>query len=75
MKAVTNEKNKAQWIAVDWLGVQALSDAPLLRPLLKENAMAKGQQRGNKEPKKPKQPKKIPPPMTPGLPLSGIRKK
>ena len=37
--------------------------------------MAKGQQRGNKEHKKPKQPKKVPAPMTPGLPSSGAGKK
>jgi hypothetical protein len=37
--------------------------------------MAKGQQRSNKEQKKPKQPKKVPGPTTPGLPSSGGNKK
>ena len=37
--------------------------------------MAKGQQRSNKEKKKPKQAKKVPGPTTPGLPSSGGKPK
>lgn len=37
--------------------------------------MAKGQQRSNKEKKKPKQAKKVPGPATPGLPASGGKPK
>jgi len=37
--------------------------------------MAKGQQRSNKEKKKPKQAKKVPGPATPGMPPPGGRSK
>jgi len=37
--------------------------------------MAKGQQRGNKEHKKPKQAKKVPVPASPGMPQAGAGKK
>ena len=68
---VTNEPDRAAIIAVDC----ECGRAPPGRAPFQEIAMAKGQQRGNKEHKKPKQPKKVPAPMTPGLPSSGAGKK
>jgi len=69
--AVTNEKDHAAAIRLDC----GCSRAPPGCAPFKERVMAKGQQRGNKEAKKPKQPKKVPAPLTPGLPSLPGRKK